>query len=174
MNQRLNKLAPLAAVFALVTYCCWPYVTGSSGAAVATAGPAASQLAAALRPPALGQEPARDPFRAPASPRRALGARPAPVVAGVAKGKEADDPSKLFALSATLILGRERLARINGTLYRQGARLPGANGADEGYVLALVEPDKVVLRHAGRLTELHYAAPQEPARVAKDRARGKP
>jgi hypothetical protein len=175
MDKRVHKVAPLAAVLVLVAHCCWPYLTGSGGAVAPTAVSRLPQLTTAWRTPALGIEPARDPFRAPAAVARPAAGDRRPRVAGTpTKDRGLDDAAKLFVLSATLIQGHERLARINGRLYHEGAQLQAAKPADESYVVARVEPDKVLLRRGDRMTELHYAAQQEPARMPKGSARGKP
>jgi hypothetical protein len=66
------------------------------------------------------------------------------------------DPLAALLLGATSICGNERIAMINGRLYRPGANLAGSDLMAGSLVVEQILPYKVLLRDEGRILELSY------------------
>ena len=66
-----------------------------------------------------------------------------------------------LTLSSTLVGVRQRMALVNGQIYEEGAKLDHDSGMQ--FVVARIEPGRVVLEAQGRTIELMIEPPTRPS-----------
>jgi hypothetical protein len=188
MAVSIGNLAPRAVVLGLVAVGVWPSVSHLLSEDKPPTPEAMPELANALLSPKPPPRPTRDPFglvtaAQPLSAKEAAkeaaklqASRSAAAVRRNALAAKPVDPLSGLILTATCIVGDQRLALINGRLYapRQtlvtdkpvAKRSPGAKGAapaaaedpaTSSYQVVEVLPYKVLLAHNGQILELGYS-----------------
>jgi hypothetical protein len=187
MAVSVGNLAPRAIVLGLVAVGVWPSVSHFLSEDKPPAPEAMPELAASLLSPKLAPRPERDPFGLVAtrqvSAKEAAKLRAARSAAAAGRnGPPAKpvDPLSGLILTATCIVGDQRLAVINGRLYapketvvmdklvaKRPANAKGpapapAPAAAEApaaapYQVVDVFPYRVLLAHNGQLLELGYS-----------------
>jgi hypothetical protein len=180
MNAILKKLAPTLMVLAVAGYCCWS--DGEAGPPAKSKEASKPALAAALLTPAAAPAPERDPFYTGVGEvlddKTAKKTAPPPLP----KSRREPSPSARdelvkitsgLVLKATFVFAGRRVALINDRFYAEGDAIPFSKTL--AVTIAQVEPNKVVLRHAGQTTEIKYPdrptpAPPEAGRPANPRA----
>jgi hypothetical protein len=165
MKTRLTKAAPIAVVAGVVAFCCWPYLASPDTGPAGPGSREAQEIAPALLSPKFGPPTERDPFRLPTDVQNQAPASRDVAIATVQKGDpvapmaraaDASDPLQGLSLSATYVHGKRRLAMINGHLYPEGGSFKVASSAGEPFVIARIDPYKVVLQRSGETVELNY------------------
>jgi hypothetical protein len=174
MRRLLIKLAPTVAVLVLASYCCLP--DSVSPAADAGGKNKPPELTAVLLAPRAVPAPARDPFDLNTVRSKTVAAsRPAPPE--TRPGKTAvgtRTAARGHTLSATLLRGERRMARINGKFFTEGEPLKGVSAG--ALTLARVFPDHVLLRQGEEMVELKFPEkpPTRPSPGAGQPGAGKP
>jgi hypothetical protein len=182
MPTSITKLAPQAILLAVAVYWSWPSLTqrvSSTASSAAKDDKASASLgfSTAMLSPTFPPAPQRDPFELPGTKR----------VAKTGKGKgrtNAKDGAAIVAaeasesglvLNATCIIGQQRLAIINGKVYREKESIQGGGESPVPWVITAIYPHKVLLSHQGVPLQLGYAnvamkratAPTSPGKGAK-------
>jgi hypothetical protein len=161
MSPYVGKLAPLAVVLATAVYCTVSGLIGS-GSKLDVKPPAKlPEFTAALLSPTLPPASMRNPFRLPgedsnktvqSTPR---GKKTVNAKAIDAKAVNANNDG--LVLNATCIMGQQRLAVINGQVYRQKDTLDTSTTAGAPCVITEILPTKVLLESQGKLLQLSYS-----------------
>ncbi len=162
MHELVGKFAPTAIVVALMVYCCWCCLCVPQPEPVVLNEGDLPQINSALLSPVIQPVPDRNPFRPLEAVKMVSAKGKVPTTAGPGQEEPATQRSiaevlSSLALNATYIQGNQRLAMIDGRVYRQGEPLaiPGES-VTEPCVVARIAADKVLIRHRGQTVELKY------------------
>lgn len=167
MAISVGKLAPSAVVLAFMSYCAWPSVSDLmlSSQAQKPSGKI-PELAASLFSPKLASCPTTNPFGGldaaslAATLEKEAAAKAKAARSGSATEKRADnpyDPIGGLKLQATCIIGKQRMAVINGKTYAPQEMLPTGNSLTPTFKIIDVLPTVVLLDDHGRILELTYS-----------------
>jgi hypothetical protein len=165
MAISVGKLAPSAIVLAFVGYCVWPSLSDLTSTPLPPKAPAKiREVPVALFSPTMPPVPTRNPWGGlDAAALAAVKESTKPVdtqsesVVDAAMAEATAGPTDSLAglqLSATSILGDQRVAIINGQICAAHETLNAENAA---YRVVRVLPYKVVLEHDGKIVELTYS-----------------
>jgi hypothetical protein len=182
MPPSVAKFAPLMVVLAVAVYWVWPSVVGGSKPASKPAA-AAQGFTAEMLAPKFPRPPERNPFQAQ-NAALAEDAKPAAAVARLVGGKadtikaaenvkttdktKAVDNAKIvnkkdavakdagLVLNATCIGREQRLAIINGLIYKPKDTIGTSEANGPRYVVADIMPDRVLLERQGQAVSLSY------------------
>lgn len=153
---RFQRAAPIGAALLLVACCCWSHLESASGLHAAltekTARAAAAHIEATAEPVVD-----RDPFGVVSHPAHAVVHAAPKTSAPAPKARAADEPPPPFKLSATYACGRTKLAVIESHDYREGDVIKSGKEGEDGYLVAAILADRVVLRRHEQTMELTYA-----------------
>ncbi len=168
MNGPAGKLAPTAAVAAVVAWCCWSYVGESGTGFPVNGGGNPPKITTELLAPQIAPASSHDPFRPEAETEQSSENDAAASsgedqikleVVGEGGGPPVKAPDEVFAsltLDATCIQGDRRVALIDGRVYAEGELLAIPGSATEPWVVAEVSPHHVLLWHRGQIWKLEY------------------
>lgn len=163
MPPLITKFAPQAIVLAVSLYWSWPalktfFPQAAPGAPKVesknSGGP--HEFAATLLSPVFAPPTSRNPF---------LTASPQPTaVAGTAKPgqkratvkKAADIRDAGLVLNATCIIGQQRMAVINGRVYKEKEIIPRPGDETTSCIVTDILPHKVLLSYQGKTLQLGY------------------
>jgi hypothetical protein len=175
MHPKVKQHGPATAVMALVAWCCWTQVS-ESRPLLPDMGPATSEkielrsLNPEIEPPS-----ARDPFappvipvdEAPTSPVCEIEVEPPPAPVFDVRLLLAS-----FRLDATVVSKNQRLAMINGQVYREGQSIDMDELPDVDCHIQQVLPDSVLLQIEQVTHKLDYtgAAPSSTSTPAPPEA----
>lgn len=171
MSPLIGKLAPAAAVAALVAWCCWPYLDESASGGLGGESSDVPQIADSRLSPDIKPGSQRDPFQklgsnetnpaeAESSPKSP--ASPASVEEQPPSDEQIADVLGRLAVEATFIHGPRRLALIDGRLYEEGDPLAISRSLANACVVAQISADGVLVRHPGGTVGLTYRDPTTP------------
>jgi hypothetical protein len=166
MPPSINKLMPQAIVLAVALFWCWPSLKQaffpSAPPKSAKKEVAPEGFSAAALSPKFPPIPKRDPFEL-------LGATRI-VKDGKSKGSNgtskeaaekaiADVKDSGLILNATLVMGQQRLAYINGRVYREkeAISIEGRGPDAPTWVVTTILPHKVLLSYQGTPLQLNYS-----------------
>jgi hypothetical protein len=184
------RVVPTGLVVTVIGYCVWPYLLGSPPPADPPPAVKPPEISPAMLTAVIPPLPDRDPFHAAdvtsAAKRKAaslLAAKKPPpgrTTPGGALGPAAAikvppkivDPRQGMALEATCLSDYERLAIINGRIYRQRETVRSPAAGAPTCVLAQVLRDKVLLSAGGKTLELKYSNASGSAASGEDPAAG--
>lgn len=168
MSELISKFAPTAVVAAVVTWCCWPYLSGPAAGPQLAESEVLPEIAPSLLSPTIEPPPERDPFRAgevegraadadkPAQVRRPAPEPPAPVEKELPPQRDPLEIVSSLPLQATYVQGGRRLALISGQVYAEGQPLALSEPVTEPCIVARILPHTVRIRHQGRVAEIKY------------------
>jgi hypothetical protein len=162
MSPVVVKLAPQAVVLAAALYWVWPNLVGGSSQDETKPAAGSPGFTAVALMPTFPQPPKRNPFGAPGADSITR------TGSGLANPKAAEANAKTAAtkgggkaeglvLNATCIVGKQRLAMIDGRLYGAQETLPAGSAAGSSYKIVDVLPYKVLLEREGKTLELTYS-----------------
>jgi hypothetical protein len=166
MPTFVNRLAPQAILMAFAIYWIWPSLMQPAASSAPAAskdkkGSAALDFSAALLSPTFPPAPNRDPFDFPNAKRAAKKGKSrtkdiAKLKGGASAFADANDSG--LVLGATCIVGQQRLALINGEVYKEKDTIKGKVSGDEpvSWVITDILPHKVLLLHQGTPLQLGY------------------
>ena len=174
MSGMFGKLAPIATVFGLTVWCCWPYLEGAPEGTGLQQGGDLPRISGALLSPTVQPAPERNPFQPPLvskatppeteepSAQSAVGTQssvgtPAPEQQEAVVEEESPDIFSGLVLGAIYIQGNRRVALINGQVCEQGDRLAISASSADPCIVTEISADKVLLSHGGQTVELKYA-----------------
>jgi hypothetical protein len=177
-----KKLAPLAAVLAVMIYCMTLGTTVAGSKKSNKPPEKLPEFKAELFAPKLPPRAKRNPFYLP-------GEEPTVIVEAAPKDKKAA-PAKIdnvaaakeyfsgLVLNATYLVGERRLATINGHIYKEKDKLNSSEPQVPTFVVSQILPYEVVLECGGQLFHLRYSdvyagAKINPIAKSSD-TRGKP
>jgi hypothetical protein len=161
MPPSVNKFAPQAIALIVALYWSWPalktFVSPAGPPKVEAKGPAETQdFTAALLSPKFESISSRNPFLA-------LGARPAAGGGSVKVGKKGsagktagDIRESGLVLNATCIVGKQRMAIINGRVYKEKEAIQRSGDESASCVVIDIHPHKVLLSYQGETLQLGY------------------
>jgi hypothetical protein len=168
MPTFVTKLAPQAVLLVFAIYWSWPSLTQSipSTASPATKdkkGGSSLDFSAAVLSPTFPSPPKRDLFELPGATRLVKNKR-GTSKSGHAAGLKgagftlADAKDSGLILNATCIVGQQRLALINGQVYKEKDTIKGKGSGDDpvNWVITDILPHKVLLLHQGTPLQLSY------------------
>ena len=166
MSETIKKFAPTAVIFAMVVWCCWPFVGGSAHQAGLSAQSDLPRIARSMLSPSIKPATERDPFQPPMlGPKESdetAAIEPDPITEPV-KAPHMPDPeidmAKILdklALNGTYIQGNRRFALISGQVCEQGVPTTFSEDMPEPCVVTEICPDKVVIEHRGRTVKLTH------------------
>jgi hypothetical protein len=171
MPAKLSKIAPIAAVVAILGYLSWPYLDDPAAAKSKIAAKIGEPLATLLNPKPAGDVRA-DLFEIPkvigptTAKKTSTSTSGNPAAAAKKSASAHGDELKNFVLTGTYVAGGRRYAIINGSLYSEGEQVAssgrGTKSSPAVCTVSRVEIDKVVLSFQGETKELHYADPVAP------------
>jgi hypothetical protein len=195
MTINVARVVPTGVVVTVIGYCVWPCLFGSAQPSDPPPAAKPPEITAATLASVVPPLPDRDPFHAFDAAHASAKGRASTLFAGAnANGGPADsgatsagdpraaanarrrnvDPLQGLALEATCLSGRERLAMINGHIYRQRETVQSPVAGAPPCVVAQVTHDGVLLQSQGKTLELKYsnavaaAGPRgEPAAAGK-------
>ena len=160
MSGLLEKMTPTAIVAAMVTWCCWSYLSEPGSGLNSQKHADLPRVTNALLTPAIKPGSSRDPFR-PAETTAADSAKPQGRFRSASSEKGSDteanttDVVSSLVLDATYVQGDRRMALISGRVYTPGKRL-AETGPGALYVVKEVLPDRVLIQSRSRTGELTY------------------
>jgi hypothetical protein len=174
MPTSINKFVPIASVLAVAIYWSWPAlktVFPNAAAAVSkveSKKPEAQAFSAAVLTPTFLPFPKRNPF---------LSAEHKPKKSGAGRlgttGKKSDAVANSAAssrsslvLNATCIIGRQRMAVINGRVYKEKDAIPQAGEQAPSCFVTAIFPHKVLLACQGETVQLEYTNAKVAAKPA--------
>jgi hypothetical protein len=164
MPTFITKLAPQAILLAVAIYWSWPSLTQSVSNVASSAAkekkPGASlEFSAATLSPAFPSPPKRDPFEFPGAKHVAKTNKNMPSGKQAAALTAADAKDSGLVLNATCIVGQQRLALINGQVYREKEVIKGKESGDDpvNWLVTDILPHKVLLLHQGVPLQLGYS-----------------
>jgi hypothetical protein len=186
MPTFVTKLAPQAILLAFAIYWSWPSLTQSiSNTASSTVkdkkGGSPLDFSAAVLSPTFPSPPKRDLFELPGAAHLAKNKR-GKSKSGKAAGLKgaafslADAKDSGLVLSATCIVGRQRLALINGQVYKEKDTIKGKGSGDDpiNWVITDILPHKVLLLHQGTPLQLNYPNGAEKSASKSDADKSSP
>jgi hypothetical protein len=161
MPTSITKFAPQAILLAVAVYWSWPSLSQSVSRPKPSAAKDDKALASLAFPagvlsPTFPSAPKRDPFLPPGAKPSSKGKKGTPSAAEAATlvAAEAKDPG--LVLNATCIVGQQRLAIINGRVYREKESIQTSGEATVPWVVTAIYPHKVMLSHQGMPLQLGY------------------
>jgi len=181
MPKSITKLAPQAIVLAVALYWSWPALKASVSQAATVAAKGAPKksgepqdFAVLTLSPRFLPPSSRNPFL----PVYAKSAAVAKAVKPGQKKKTAETAADIhdsgLVLNATCIVGEQRMAIINGRVYKEKEAIERPNDAAGSCVLTDIFPHKVLLSCQGETLQLSYlnvaakpAAGNDPRKPAK-------
>ncbi len=165
MQKVLIRFAPQAMVLAVALYWSWPALSAvflqpaKLDAAAETKKPATPDFAAKALSPKFLPFPKHNPFFALDHAQKATalaGSRKSGrKQAGMAKGIAAAHDVGLV-LNATCIMGQQRLAIINGRVYKEKETIPQAGDESSSCFITAILPHEVLLSRRGEIMKLGY------------------
>lgn len=180
MPTSINRFIPLASVLAVALYWSWPALKDALPHTVDAAGKAGSKrpdaqaFSAAVLIPQFLPFPQRNPFL-PAdykSKKATLARSGKPGTHGTkwdAAAKTAGAANSSLVLNATCIMGKQRMAIINGRVYKEKEAILQPGDQTPSCIIAAILPHKVLLLSEGKTVQLGYVDG-----VAKHAAKDKP
>jgi hypothetical protein len=173
MPTSITKYAPQVILLAVALYWSWPSLMQSMAkpavAAAANKGAATTgEFSAAVLSPKFAPIPTRNPFEMAGTAHSAKGKKRGAKAAAELAAAEAKDSG--LVLNGTCIMGQQRLALINGHVYREKEVIPGKGGDDSvDWVVTDILPHKVMLLYQGTPLQLSYSN----VTSGRDAAKGK-
>jgi hypothetical protein len=173
MPAFINKLAPQAVLLAVAVYWSWPSLMQS----VAKPAPSESkskkaaaplEFSAAALSPVFPSPPKRNPFELPGATHATKTRTSKTHAKGAVEPKAAEVKDPSLVLNATCIVGQQRLALINGRVYKEKDLIKARSEDPVDWVLTDIFPHKVLLLHKGVPLQLGYTngAPKHAATSA--------
>ncbi|MFZ1935956.1 MAG: hypothetical protein WCB27_10705 [Thermoguttaceae bacterium] len=176
------KFAPQAMVLAVALYWSWPALKTVFPQVAKLASkeeakkPVGQQFAAKVLSPKFRPFPKHNPFVSLDSKQKA-----AALARSAKSGKKQDGTSKVAAahdvglvLNATCIMGQQRMAIINGHVYKEKEVIPQPGDETPGCFVTAILPHEVLLSCRGEIVKLGYVnvtakpaaenCPQKPAK----------
>jgi hypothetical protein len=165
MQASITKYAPQAIVLVVALYWSWPALkaftskTTTAAANTAAKKPAGVQeFAATTLSPTFVPRSGRNPF---------LSVRPQQTTAGAGKPGQKGTAAKAgtdvrdhgLVLNATFVAGRQRMAIINGRVYKEKETIPRPGEETPSCVVTGIFPHKVLLSYQGETLQLSYLNP---------------
>jgi hypothetical protein len=164
MQKSIIKFAPQMMVLAVSLYWCWPalqasFLQGAHPIVQEVKKPALPLFAADILHPKFLPLPKRNSFLAlDYKPKKGGRGRLA------ASGKKILDPAEKAAafrdagmiLNATCIMGNQRMAIINGRVYKEKDSIPQPGDEAPSCFVTAILPHKVLLSYQGELQQLGY------------------
>jgi len=173
MSGLIGKLAPTAIVAAVVTWCCWPYLSGAAGDGGFQEPSDVAEIADSLLSPAIEPAPGRNPFQpAHANQTASTEIESTQVEEPPTKVAEKEEVApqvdiramlKSLVLGGIVIHGDRRFALINNKLHGEGESLVLSGAAAEPCIVVEISAHKVVVQHQGQTFELKYREPASGA-----------
>jgi hypothetical protein len=163
MPPIITRLVPQAILLAVVFYWSWPSLQEafSKPALNSTQDKkksAIAQFSAATLSPTFPPPPTRDLFGPPGQLASGKGKSRGPVNARELAEKVASDAKGSgLVLNATCIMGQQRLAMINGRVYREKEVIEGQGEDPISWVVTDILPHKVFLSCQGMPLQLNYS-----------------
>jgi hypothetical protein len=161
MPNSVKKLIPQVVVLAIALFWSWPslkqafFAGASSQSGEKKAAAVTSEFSAATLSPKFPPVPKRNPFELPSAPR---------TVKKKTKNSAQDEAKALaevkdsgLILNATCIMGQQRLAMINGQVYREKEAIEGKGLESSPWVVTSILPHKVLLSYQGVPVQLGYS-----------------
>ena len=137
---------------------------GCATASKAKKATAANEFSAASLSPTFPPPSKRDPFFLPGAARTAKARSGRSGAGGVDAVKAAEIKGSDLVLAATCIVGNQRMAMINGKIYREKDVIRGTGDEAPSYIVTEILPHKVLLSSQGEFVQLSYAnAAAKPA-----------
>jgi hypothetical protein len=164
MPTSITKLAPQAVVLAAALYWSWPALqecfprgttVADNAAPTKSAGP--REFAGASLSPTFLSPSSRHLFLLPGAKRTTMAKSGKPVRHGTTEKGAAEIPSLGLVLNATCIVGEQRLAIINGHIYKEKESIPRSGDDATSCVVTSILPHKVLLSCQGESLQLGYA-----------------
>ena len=155
MSDLLHKIGPVVVVSIIFTWVCWPYITGAATSIGSNGNGNSIALPNNLLSPSVKDPNQRDPFQVVKS--AAMNMIQGKLAGTKDKTPEYVDPEKeqttgttanrenAFALTGVYIQGNNRMAILNGALYRIGENIKGSEIAGKPWVLKQILSDRVVV-----------------------------
>jgi hypothetical protein len=157
----INKLAPLATVLAIAIYCMLTGMAGSGSKSDAKQSAKLPVFTPELFSPIFPPYSKRNPFYLPGDePKVAVQSVPTEKKVAEAKPAAAEAAKEFFAslaLNATYLTGEQRLAIINGQIYKQKDKLKQQNPSIPPFIVAQILPYEVLLECEGKTLHLRYS-----------------
>jgi hypothetical protein len=174
------KLAPQAIVLAVVLYWVWPSLTqkaaGPTSAPKDKKAAVSQEFSAAILSPSFPSPSKRNPFEAAGTKHVARDKKGKAAEKDLAAIAAADAKDSGLTLNATFVVGKGRLAMINGTVYKEKETIRGQGDDPVNWLITDILPHKVLLLHQGVPLQLCYTngAPKMAATKAADKKPRKP
>jgi len=179
MPTFINKLAPQAILLAVAIYWSWPSLTEAVSNAKLSASKdkkadTSMKFSAATLSPTFPSPSKRDPFEFPGVKHLAKAKPGKPSAKKAAELTAAEAKDSGLVLNATCIVGQQRMALINGHVYREKEVIKGNESGEDpvNWVVTDIFPHKVLLLHQGVPLQLGYTngAPKRTATPAADKS----
>lgn len=177
MPTIVTKLAPQTVLLIVVVYWCWPFVMQTTPVAAPAASKDAKPAAmvgftAAVLSPTFPPFPERNPFEFPGEKRvvKAKSDNNKKGTKNVADKAAIEAKGTNLVLKGTFIMGEQRMAYINGHVYKEKEAIPGQGEDGGSFVVTDIYPHKVLLSYQGIPLQLNYTNTMGTTRAASSAA----
>jgi hypothetical protein len=162
MPTSITKLVPQAVVLAAAIYWSWPALTAFFSPSPLSATKAEStkaksqEFTAAVLSPTFPPPSKRNPFESPGEKHLPKTKSRKGAATNTAHLAAAEVKDSGLLLNATCIMGEQRLALINGKVYKEKDEIQGPGASPASWVVIEILPHKVLLSCQGTPLQLSY------------------